>query len=184
MISTRAYQVGRGLFVASLLAFVAIPTATHAADRLDCTIRGTAGGDHLRGTRGPDVICGLGGPDRIRGFEGDDVVYAGKGDDRVMGGRGADTLMGGAGRDALFGAGGADRVAGQAGADSSIVGGPGPDVVSGGGGADRCLDSDDDEGMDRLDGGQGRDEYRADPGDTVVAAERYRRVLVCEYPVP
>ncbi|MBI4261849.1 MAG: PKD domain-containing protein, partial [Actinobacteria bacterium] len=103
-------------------------------------IVGTSGDDTLVGTEGDDVICGLGGNDTIDGLGGDDVILGGEGDDVLHGGPGKDR----------------------------VVGGPGVDEIHGDGGADQ-LRGDDGEPGDLVDGGDGQDRCRADPGDTVVS---------------
>jgi Putative glucoamylase/RTX calcium-binding nonapeptide repeat (4 copies)/Protein of unknown function (DUF3131) len=104
-----------------------------------CTVKGTAGDDHLVGSGGNDVICGEGGDDVIDGGGGRDVVFGDGGDDRVAGGSSDDTLYGGDGEDTLAGGGGADVLSGGPG-DDTLAGGSGSDHHEGGAGDNRCPD--------------------------------------------
>jgi hypothetical protein len=115
---------------------------------------GTGGDDNLEGSAGADILCGMGGDDSLSGFSGPDFVD---------GGNGADVLVGGSG---------GDRLVGRAGSDV-VVGGRGPDYIYGGHGPDACLNSKDGvQGNDFIDGGAGRDGYRADRRDTIRRVER------------
>ena len=67
-----------------------------------CTIRGSAGGDHIVGTGARDVICGRGGNDIINGRGNHDLILGGGGSDRITGGAGRDHLRGQYGRDTLY----------------------------------------------------------------------------------
>lgn len=117
--------------------------AKHHGPRFDvddhprCTIKGSAGDDHLRGTAASDVICARGGNDRIAGLDGDDMVYGGGGDDTVVGGRGADMIHVDGGTDLVYGGRHADRIHGGYGSDV-LVGNGGDDTIKDTGGVDEC----------------------------------------------
>ena len=145
---------------------------------VSCTVVGTPGPDVLAGTPDADVICGLDGDDRISAGGGHDVVSGGAGRDRIKGGDGDDDLLGGRGRDSLFGGRGndvlrgnfaGDRLYGQSGNDR-IVGGGGRNRLYGNSGNDQLIASLNRRGVDRVDGGRGRDRARVDRGDRVRSA--------------
>ena len=143
-----------------------------------CTSVGTAGDDVLRGTPHADIICGLAGNDRIAGGAGDDLISGGAGNDRIRGGDGNDTLLGGRGHDALFGGRDDDVLHGNFASDL-LHGHSGNDHVFGEGGRNRLYgDSGRDllnatlnrTGVDRVDGGKGRDRALVNRGDRVRSA--------------
>jgi len=149
-----------------------------------CTIVGTPGDDVLAGTPNADIMCGLDGNDRISGGGGDDLIGGGAGRDRIRGGDGRDTVLGGRGRDAAFGGRGDDVLHGNF-ANDLLRGQSGDDHVSGEGGRNRLFGNAGDDaliatlnrrGVDRVDGGRGRDRARVDRGDRVRSAlPRFRR---------
>lgn len=145
-------QAGRSRLAGARVDMGAIERGAAPADGK--ALVGTGGADNLEGSSGADILCGMGGDDSLSGFSGPDFVD---------GGNGADVLVGGPG---------GDRLVGRAGSDV-IVGGRGPDRIYGGHGPDPCLNSEDGvKGNDLIDGGVGRDGYRADRRDTVRSVER------------
>jgi Ca2+-binding RTX toxin-like protein len=84
--------------------FIAAPTAP-AKQR--CTVKGTAGDDHLIDTAGASRICAFGGNDIVEAGQGNDVVLGGKGSDRLEGNEGKDVVRGGRGADTIVLADGA-----------------------------------------------------------------------------
>jgi Ca2+-binding RTX toxin-like protein len=88
----------------------------------------------------------------LRGRNGDDVLSAGRAPDLLVGGHGNDVLRGAGGRDILRGEKGDDR----------LIGGNGSDRLLGARGHDRLLSRDGQQ--DRVNGGAGFDEARADVG--------------------
>jgi Ca2+-binding RTX toxin-like protein len=145
-------QAGRSRLAGTRVDMGAIERGAAPADGK--ALVGTGGADNLEGSSGADILCGMGGDDSLSGFSGPDFVD---------GGNGADVLVGGPG---------GDRLVGRAGSDV-IVGGRGPDHIYGGHGPDPCLNSEDGvKGNDLIDGGAGRDGYRADRRDTVRSVER------------
>ena len=166
----------------------------------DCDVRGTPGDDVLGGTPRGETICGLGGNDRIQGGDGDDLLLGGEGDDRVSGGPGDDRLYGEVGRDRMRGGSGNDLLRGGRGRDTlfggvgdddlqgnfagdTLAGQSGNDRVTGQGGRNRLFGNAGNDvlianlnrrGVDRVDGGRGRDVARVDRGDRVRRVERTR----------
>jgi Ca2+-binding RTX toxin-like protein len=102
-------------------------------------------GPLILGTAGPNVITGTAGAEEIRGLGGEDRIAGAGGNDLVFGGRSNDSIRGGPGNDLVF-----DRT--------------GLDVLQGDSGID-VLDARDRVRGDRLIGGPGVDNCRADPTD-------------------
>jgi Ca2+-binding RTX toxin-like protein len=102
-------------------------------------------GPLIFGTNGADTIVGTGAAEEIRGSRGNDSIRAGGGADLVFGGLGNDSTRGGPGNDLVF-----DRT--------------GLDVLQGGSGLD-VLNARDGVRGDRLIGGPGVDNCRADRTD-------------------
>ena len=104
------------------LAVVAVCSLAAAGAALGATKNVFVGGpgpDTIYGTTGGDVIYGKTGNDSLHGRAGNDVIYGGKGDDLIKGGDGNDVEYGGDGNDTLYGGRGAD----------SEYGGPGNDTL-------------------------------------------------------
>jgi Ca2+-binding RTX toxin-like protein len=148
----------------------------------DDLILGGSDNDVISGAAGIDTIDGESGDDRISGGTEDDIIQGGMGLDTIEGGDGADTLRGGTeadvvrgrnGNDTIFGDDGDDKLFGDTGFDT-IDGGRGSDVVNGGSGTDTLTGGDDDdwivaiddENLDSLRGGNGRDNFWRDIGAT------------------
>lgn len=146
-------------------------------------IRGGADGDLLVGGGGDDNVAGQVGDDRLFGQDGDDKLFGQAGEDILRGDAGGDRLIGGDGNDNAVGGAGEDTIFGQAGADV-LRGGEGQDLLAGGDGNDNVADfsgpdtllgqdgndflnTRDQRGDDRINGGTGRDGCRADPNDAV-----------------
>ena len=102
-------------------------------------------GPLILGTAGPNVITGTSVAEEIRGLGGEDLIAGGGGNDLVFGGRSNDSIRGGPGNDFLL-----DRT--------------GLDVLQGDSGVD-VLDARDGARGDRLLGGPGADNCRADRMD-------------------
>ncbi len=124
---------------------------------------------------GSVFISGGGGDDTILVQQADTtatrLVNAGSGADLVIGSSDSDILNGDSGQDELFGGGGADQLSGGRGADI-LVGGEGQDTFFGGDQDDTLyhnnLDKeDDDDDVDRLEGGSGDDHYIVGNGDII-----------------
>ena len=103
-----------GVLVLGLGAF-AVAEQIEGTDDPD-TINGTEEADQITGERGDDTINGLGGDDTIHGGtdsisrsrlggDGDDKIDGGDGNDTVNGGGDNDIVNGGDGNDKVFGAG-------------------------------------------------------------------------------
>ena len=152
---------------------------------------GNGGDDYLEGGKGQDTLNGGSGND-IFGIVGKDEAY-----DTFNGGDGTDTIQGSAGDDTIrvhqldasnsieqiVGGGGTDVVAGTDEADTidlsattlsgiaRIEGGAGADTIKGTAAADviygGSLTALDDGSPDRLEGGEGNDEYHIGLGDTI-----------------
>jgi RTX calcium-binding nonapeptide repeat (4 copies) len=119
-------------------------------------LKGTDKPDKLDGKEGDDEIRGLGGSDHyLDGGPGNDTIYGGDGDDdpNREGGAGLD---GGDGNDTLYGGDG----------DDALHGFNGEDVLYGGDGNDLLTDYYDEQ-RDKLNCGEGRDEYVAVKNDYV-----------------
>jgi len=99
---------------------------------------GTPGPDAIYGTPSGDAIYGKAGGDSLHGRAGNDVIYGGRGDDVLKGGEGNDVEYGGEGNDSIWVGRGAD----------AEYGGPGDDVL-------HALA--DDNRLDIVDCGSGRD---------------------------
>jgi Ca2+-binding RTX toxin-like protein len=80
---------------------------------------GTPGPDTIFGTPTADAIYGKAGGDSLHGRAGNDVIYGGKGDDVIKGADGNDVEYGGDGADVMWVGRGADMESG----------GPGNDVL-------------------------------------------------------
>jgi Ca2+-binding RTX toxin-like protein len=79
--------------------------------KVDDTLLGTAGRDHIRGGVGNDHISGR---------ENSDILYGDEGDDYLSGYLGRDTLSGGSGDDRLYGSWGNDILRGGDGKDAFV----------------------------------------------------------------
>jgi Ca2+-binding RTX toxin-like protein len=147
----RPITVLAGILVLGLGAY-AIADQIEGTDEPD-TINGTEGPDQITGERADDTIKGLGGDDTIHG--GTDSIdrdrLGGDGNDKIDGGGGNDTLNGGGERDIVNGGEGNDKVFGagcQFGEEDALgricdnvgrdklIGGPGDDDLR----ANRCSD--------------------------------------------
>jgi Ca2+-binding RTX toxin-like protein len=104
-----------------------------------------AWGPLILGDAGPNIITGTSAAEEIRGMGGEDRIAGAGGNDLVFGGRSNDSIRGGPGNDLVF-----DRT--------------GLDVLQGDSGVD-VLDARDRVRGDRLIGGPGVDNCRADPTD-------------------
>jgi Ca2+-binding RTX toxin-like protein len=133
------------------------------------SLDGGTGDDYQVGGIGDDSLLGRSGDDTLRGSAGNDVMDGGAGVDFLYGGDGNDKLLGGAGDDWLFGEAGNDIADGGAGNDK-ITGGDGDDDLNGGIGVDLVvgwngndtLDGGNDNVIDVLIGGNGRDSFHFD----------------------
>jgi Ca2+-binding RTX toxin-like protein len=145
-----------------------------AADRITCD------GGPCYGTGGDDLIVGSANRDSIHARGGTDGVNAARGSDFVSGGRGNDNpgsspnghnpayhLEGGPGRDVVRGGLGEDAVTDLYG---PLNGHHSDTDRLFGGSRNDCLNTQDGDGLDRLDCGTGRRNlYSADRGDTVLS---------------
>ncbi|UJA20722.1 hypothetical protein HJD18_11220 [Thermoleophilia bacterium SCSIO 60948] len=156
------------------------PASVDCAANPKPACKGTLGPDSIsgenvvdgdRGSR--DEISGLAGPDSVYANGGKDVVHGDGGNDEVNGGEGDDEVYGDAGNDTgIEGAGGNDKVYGGPGDDGvvsddegELEGGFGDNLVSGGEGDDEIDANASEPGdVEKLFGGQGRDEIAADDG--------------------
>ena len=111
---------------------------------LRAAVYGGSGADRLTGSTGNDVLYGDSGADKLNAGAGNDIVYGGTDDDSLLGGSGIDFLHGGRGLDFLSGGDGADRL--------------------------RSRDTE----VDRVSGGNGRDDAIADRDDRVSGVETVR----------
>lgn len=113
-----------------------------------------------------DIICesghcvGTERADTVQGATGNDVLVGRRGNDTLIGDRegtpaGNDVLRGGAGKDLLF--------------DGSLI--VDTDTVSGGKGDDRIDVQEEDNTVDEVDCGPGRDTVFADPSDQLTNCE-------------
>ncbi|MGE5610423.1 MAG: hypothetical protein ACM359_14320 [Bacillota bacterium] len=134
------------------------------------TLTGTSGSVNVRVNKTSQVfnsasvkkitVMGLNGNDTITlsnviggwvdGGAGNDTITGAAGNDTLLGGTGSDVINGGAGNDSINGGEGLDSLYGQAGDDWIIA---------------------NDGEADRLDGGNGRDTGRRDPGDRSTRVE-------------
>ena len=138
-------------------------------------LSGTDAQDFLAGEAGDDEVRGLGGSDELYGGPGNDVVYGGSGAfEFLSGGAGDDVLYGGPGDD-IMGSGGTGNFPGKerdkevlygGDGDDGLEGGKGKDVLYGGDGKD-FLRAPEDRHQDKLNCGEGTDEYVADKIDYV-----------------
>jgi Ca2+-binding RTX toxin-like protein len=124
------------------------------------SLYGGDGADRLWGGLGNDVLFGDGGNDILYGESGADNLYGGAGVDELYGGQDNDNLSGGGETDYLFGGYGSDILTGDAGSDF-LYGEQGADQLWGGDGDD-LLDGGMDGYADYLNGGAGRDSFRAE----------------------
>lgn len=133
------------------------------------TLVGTPGDDVLVGSRSRDVIAGRGGNDVIKGRGGGDMLCGGGGNDTIRGGKGfraphsnpGSVFFGGPGDDVLRGGDFTDF----------FDGGPGSDTIRGRGGGDYLYGfventdgGEQEDGNDRLFGGDGNDSFNAEGG--------------------
>ena len=144
-----------------------------------CTIVGTPGHDVLAGTPDADVICGLGGRrPHLRLAAATTWSAAAPGSDRLSGGDGDDDLLGGRGRDRCSAAGDTTSCT----ATSQATGCTARAATTGSWvraaatactatrGNDVLIATLNRRGVDRVDGGSGRDRARVDRGDRVRSA--------------
>jgi Ca2+-binding RTX toxin-like protein len=101
------------------------------------------------GTRKADGLFGTTGNDEISGRGGNDTII---GDFPYFSGAGNDTIRGSDGDDSLYDFNGGGDI-------DQVFGGKGNDFI-------QVADGD---GLDEVDCGAGKDEVKADPGDTVAA---------------
>ena len=151
----------------ALVATLAIPPSSEAADMLICRKFEKSGDDKGRTihTRGKSVIYNAGdGNDTLYGTPFDDILNGGNGHDRVFGGGGDDIVCGGTGNDRVLGDAGNDAVYGEEG-DDEVDGGPGEDYVLGGAEEDRLTVWGD--GLDFVDGDYGADVVVGGSGDQI-----------------
>ncbi|WP_352259862.1 calcium-binding protein, partial [Psychrobacter sp. TB55-MNA-CIBAN-0194] len=142
---------------------------------------GLAGKDYLYGGKGDDTLFGGKGDDELVGGDDNDTLYGedgidllegSDGNDTLHGGEGDDVLDGGDDEDTLYGEGDNDTLQGGKGADT-LYGGENDDVLYGGhqvgGGRDSNAQNemygeagnDTLYGSGRLEGGVGKDTYKA-----------------------
>jgi len=161
----RSSIVKHRLIVIGLVALLGTMVVSAAAAHRLVTHRGTRGPDVLNGSDAPerflarggdDLITALGGNDRIWAGWGNDTVDAGNDNDYVVGGPGNDTLNGGFGNDVIRGRHGDDVIDGGDGNDRIWVG-RGTDTENGGPGDDRMHALADDDMVDTINCGPGRD---------------------------
>jgi hypothetical protein len=126
------YRVFAAVAVCSLSAAGVAVGATKAV------FVGTPGPDTIYGTAGADAMYGKAGADSLHGRAGNDVIYGGRGNDVIKGGDGNDVEYGGEGNDVMWVGRGAD----------AEYGGPGNDVLHA---------FADDDRLDIVDCGAGRD---------------------------
>ena len=153
------------LIVIGLVALIGATVVSAAAAHRFITHKGTPRADVLTGSDaserflargGNDTVNALGGWDRIWAGWGDDTVDAGSGNDHVWGGPGNDTLNGGADNDVIRGRHGNDTIDGGDGNDRLWVG-RGADTENGGPGNDRLHALANDDMVDTINCGEGRD---------------------------
>ncbi|RAP58299.1 hypothetical protein BTJ49_04895 [Oleiagrimonas sp. MCCC 1A03011] len=145
------------------------------------TIIGDDGNDILHGGADDDVISGdnsdsdtQNGSDVLYGDAGNDAMDGGGADDVLYGGEGNDSMFGDSdqieesrhGNDVLFGDAGMDTLVGGGG-DDTLLGGDGDDVIRGDNSED--LLSEQYQGADYLDGGDGNDTLSGDDGNDTLS---------------
>jgi Ca2+-binding RTX toxin-like protein len=153
------------LKVVAFLGLAALMLVSAAAAHRFVLVRGTPGDDVLTGTPSNDKVLAKPGNDSISALDGNDLIFAGwgndnsdagPGNDRTHGGPGNDTLLGSDGNDRLWAGYGDDNVDGGAGNDRIWVG-HGADFENGGDGNDRMHALADDNLVDTVDCGPGKD---------------------------
>ena len=156
------------------------------------TIHGTSGMDDLQGDGAADgshdhadTISAHGGMDRVRGYTCGDELHGGEGTDHVHGAHGNDQVLGENGSDGgfnctatwcaeLVGGDGHDTVEGSLGGDivADDTGTSDTDTLRGGDDNDD-LWSQDGDGLDTVNGGNGADDFcSTGPGDSRSNCER------------
>jgi Ca2+-binding RTX toxin-like protein len=146
------------------------------ANILDLSNVAVTGLERIEGRGGNDTIIGSASNDTIDGGGGNDVLAGGDGDDifLVIGARGRDTFDGGAGRDLILGSTG-DDVLFLANGSANLTA---IEAIDLGDGFDRLRLGDGDDlldlsgldisGIDRIEGGAGRDRIVASSADDVI----------------
>jgi hypothetical protein len=163
---------GKTLFLA-VLAALSLFSATAVAGG-HRVVQGTKGGDELNAGGGADRIFARSGDDSVDGGTGNDRIRGGNGDDALFGGDGKDRLRGGQDNDYLDGGDGDDYLNGGGdGRDKDeIVCGDGYDVVVLGRNdvvlvevdASGDVESEDDDGCEKVEGPGGDREACASTG--------------------
>ena len=136
-------------------------------------IVGSFASENIHGFSGDDwIICD---PSGLRGDSQGDTVFGGTGSDHIYGGALDDVITGDEGADVVYGGGGTDRIYGGEGNDiDEIVGGDGEDYLYGDGGDDSLTGGNsiagkgtNDDCVDHLFGGMGKDKYYVSDKDIV-----------------
>ena len=154
------------------------------------SIQGGAGNDRLEAGPGTASLAGEGGNDTLLGGPRDTVLQGDAGDDELLGADGDDTLLGGAGADVIDGGSGRDAAAfyDHDGPVRASIG-DGADDGSPGEGDDIRADVEDiggtfrddvligSDGVNRLNGGSGRDQIFGLAGDDVLVGTAAGSVL-------
>ena len=159
----------------------------------DDVIRAGGGDDSVSGSDGNDLIFGGSGNDTLNGGIGNDTISGDQGSDMLDGGDGIDIADFGfsldswsislvTGRASIIGQSAFETLShfegltGGLGSDlltgndvaNTLAGGAGNDTLLGAGGDDAFLFSDDEGGVDSVDGGNGNDSIRASSDDVVI----------------
>jgi Ca2+-binding RTX toxin-like protein len=148
----------------------------------DDNLAGGSGNDQLRGNEGEDNLDGGSGNDRLYGGESNDVLSGGEGNDALYGGAGDDTLIAdGQGKDHFDGGKGNDTIQVAKGEDlvidrslntrnsiEKIEGDGKTDILGDDSNNHIDLSKTELEGIDKIDGGAGRDTIKgSQAGDDV-----------------
>ena len=129
---------------------------THKGTRHADVLNGSDASERFFARGGNDIVNALGGRDRIWAGWGNDTVDAGNDNDYVVGGPGNDALNAGGGNDVVRGRHGNDTIDGGDGNDRIWVG-RGTDTENGGPGDDRMHALANDDMVDTINCGEGRD---------------------------
>ncbi|MBU1567845.1 MAG: hypothetical protein KJ630_19740 [Proteobacteria bacterium] len=146
------------------------------------TLTGGSQDDLLIGGEGNDTLNGGGGSDTLIGGKGQDTLYDGDDTIRVHDFQGENTVEiidGGGGINIIAGTNASDIIDFSATTLSSIArieGGAGEDIIKGSKGADvlygGTIDTPEDSAKDRLEGGEGVDEYHVGIGDIILDTDK------------
>jgi RTX calcium-binding nonapeptide repeat (4 copies) len=147
--------------------------ATHLADPLQASARGSQRDDVISGTAANDKVVARRGDDRVCAYAGRDLVKDGPGADRVRAGGGRDRVRAGGGRDRVSAGAGPDTVAAADGARDRVSGGEGRDAI-------RVRDGVE----DSVSCGPGRDTAKIDNHDVLKGCEAVKLGGMADYALP